>query len=49
MQLLGYMERLNEKKGYLLAFDFRDNPQQFESGWREESGRVIFESRVYGN
>ena len=26
-QLLGYMDKLKEKKGYLLTFDFRKNPE----------------------
>ena len=45
-QLLGYMNKLNEEKGYLLTFDFREDPEFIESQWRDEGGKSVFEVRV---
>ena len=45
-QLLGYMNKLGEDKGYLLTFDFRKNPKPFEPQWRNEDEKEIFEVRV---
>jgi len=45
-QLLGYMDKLGESKGYLLTFDFRENPDVIEPRWRDEDGKEIFEVRV---
>lgn len=46
-QLLGYMEKLTVERGYLLTFDFRKQPEKFESSWRQEGKRQIFEARVF--
>jgi len=46
-QLLGYMDKLNEEKGYLLTFDFRKQPETFKPQWRHEGKKEIFEVRVY--
>jgi len=46
-QLLGYMEKLNEEKGYLLTFDFRKKPEEFKPKWENHGERQIFEARVY--
>ena len=46
-QLLGYMEKLNEKKGYLLTFDFRKKPEKFEPSWRQVEGYEVFEARIF--
>jgi len=45
-QLLGYMDKLGEEKGYLLTFDFRKNPENFEPKWVTHGKREIFEVRV---
>jgi len=45
-QLLGYMDKLGEDKGYLLTFDFREKPATFEPQWRREGKKEIFEVRV---
>jgi len=45
-QLLGYLDKLNEEKGYLLTFDFRKNPENHKPHWRIEQERKIFEARV---
>jgi len=45
-QLLGYMNKLNEEKGYLLTFDFRKKPELLEPQWRSENRKSIFEVRV---
>ena len=45
-QLLGYMDKLNEDKGYLLTFDFRANPSIIPPTWRDELGKKVFEVRV---
>ena len=45
-QLLGYMDKLNEDKGYLLTFDFRQDPELTDPHWRHEKGKEIFEVRV---
>jgi len=45
-QLLGYMNKLDEEKGYLLTFDFRKNPELISPQWRNEKGKSIFEVRV---
>ena len=45
-QLLGYMEKLNEEKGYLLTFDFRKKAEEFEPKWISHGQRQIFEARV---
>ena len=45
-QLLGYMNKLGEEKGYLLTFDFRKNPELIEPQWRNEGERSVFEVRV---
>jgi len=45
-QLLGYMNKLGEDKGYLLTFDFRKNPEPFEPQWGREEEKEIFEVRV---
>jgi len=46
-QLLGYMEKLNEEKGYLLTFDFRKKTEEFKPQWVKHDERQIFEVRVY--
>ena len=46
-QLLGYMDKLNEEKGYLLTFDFRKKPEKFKPKWVSHGERQIFEARVY--
>ena len=45
-QLLGYMGKLDEEKGYLLTFDFRQRPEIIESQWRVEGNKKVFEVRV---
>jgi len=45
-QLLGYMDKLNEEKGYLLTFDFRKKPEIVEPHWRDEGEKKVFEVRV---
>ena len=45
-QLLGYMDKMNEDKGYLLTFDFRKKPDRIDLNWREESGKKVFEVRI---
>jgi len=47
-QLLSYMDKANLEKGYLLTFDFRNNPQPHESNWRQVGEKQIFEVRVGG-
>jgi len=47
-QLLDYMKKANLDKGYLLTFDFRQNPEPHESSWRELEGKRIFEVRIGG-
>ena len=45
-QLLGYVKKMGEDRGYLLTFDFRKNPERIKPLWRTESGAQIFEVRV---
>ena len=45
-QLLGYMDKFNENKGYLLTFDFRKKPEIIDPYWRNEDGKEVFEVRV---
>lgn len=45
-QLLGYMDKVGEEKGYLLTFDFRKNPKFVKPQWVDYEGRQIFEARV---
>ena len=45
-QLLGYMEKLNENKGYLLTFDFRKQKKEQKSGWTNVDGKQIFKAQV---
>jgi len=45
-QLLGYMDKLGEDKGYLLTFDFRKSPEKFETRWNVHDEKQIFEVRV---
>ena len=45
-QLLRYMNKLGEDKGYLLTFDFRKKPELFDPRWRCEGEKEIFEVRV---
>jgi len=45
-QLLAYMDKLEEEKGYLLTIDFRKNRKSFDSQWRREGEKAIFEVRV---
>lgn len=45
-QLLGYMDKLSEDKGYLLTFDFRKKPETFEPTWTSHEKNQIFEVRV---
>jgi len=45
-QLLGYMNKKNIDKGYLLTFDFRKNPEEFEPVWTNHDEKKIFEVRV---
>lgn len=45
-QLLGYMEKIHEDRGYLLTFDFRQEPELIEPTWRSENGKEIFEVRI---
>ena len=45
-QLLGYMDKFNETRGYLLTFDFRKNPEIVPPQWRNENGKTVFEVRV---
>ena len=45
-QLLGYMDKYSEEKGYLLIFDFRKNPVPQEPQWTRHLEREIFEVRV---
>ena len=45
-QLLGYMDKYNEIKGYLLTFDFRKNPKPLTPQWIQHSTKEIFEVRV---
>ena len=45
-QLLGYMDKLNEGKGYLLTFDFRKQKKEQKAGWIDVEGKQIFEAQV---
>lgn len=45
-QLLGYMDKLNEDKGYILTFDFRKKKKEQKAGWTEIEGKQIFEAQV---
>jgi len=45
-QLLGYMDKYNEEKGYLLTFDFRKKPEALEPQWQDGGGKKVFEVRV---
>ena len=45
-QLMGYMDNYNAKKGYLLTFDFRKNPEPQAPQWTHHENREIFEVRV---
>ena len=45
-QLIGYMDKHGEEKGYLLTFDFRKNPEPSVAEWTSRDGREIFEVRV---
>lgn len=45
-QLLGYMDKANLDKGYLLTFDFRKNSEGHQSDWRKVGEKRIFEVRV---
>ena len=45
-QLRGYLDKLGEKRGYLLTFDFRKTAQEFQPQWRVENEKEIFEVRV---
>jgi len=45
-QLLGYMDKFKDDKGYLLTFDFRKKPEITPPRWREEGGKKVFEVRV---
>lgn len=47
-QLLGYMEKLGEKDGYLLTFDFRKNPEPSLPAWRQVGESRVFEARICG-
>ena len=43
-QLLGYMDKKNMEKGYLLTFDFRkEKAREFSSEWTRINGKDIFE------
>jgi len=44
-QLLGYMEKLGEEKGYLLTFDFRQKGAN-KANWINLDGKDIFEVQV---
>jgi len=44
-QLLRYMEKLGETKGYLLTFDFRQKNVS-KAEWLEVDGKGIFEVQV---
>jgi len=45
-QLLGYMDKLNESKGYLLTFDFRKQKKEKKADWIEVEGKQTFEAQV---
>jgi len=45
-QLLGYMDKLNEDKGYLVTFDFRKKPEKLEPQWTSHDEKKVFEVRV---
>lgn len=42
-QLLGYMDSKNFNTGYLLTFDFRENPKPREPQWVKLDGKRIFD------
>lgn len=44
-QLEAYMDSRNAKKGYLVSFSFLKN-KTFTSGWREDTGKEIFEVTI---
>jgi len=45
-QLLGYLNKLDEKCGYLLTFDFRKNPEILKPRWLTHDDKQIFEVRT---
>ena len=45
-QLLGYMDKFSEEKGYLLTFDFRKKPVPQSPEWTRHSKGEVFEVRV---
>ena len=45
INLLGYMDKLNEDKGYLLTFDFRES-KQVQQEWTNIEGKRIFDIRI---
>ena len=47
-QLLGYMDKYNENKGYLVTFDFRKTKDVKTPSWTTYQNKKIFEVRVGG-
>ena len=45
-QLLGYMNKLGEEKGYLVTFDFRKKPENIAPQWRQIGDKQVFEVRI---
>jgi len=45
-QLLGYMDNLSLKEGYLLTFDFREKKERYQAWNKFENSQRIFDVRV---
>jgi len=45
-QLLGYMDKLGVKEGYLLTFDFNEQKERYQKWVDAQQGRKIFDVRV---
>ena len=43
---VGYMDKLNEDKGYLLTFDFRKQKNEKKADWIDIEGKQIFEAQI---